>query len=439
MSQPTPYTRQADFTDWSEEHPGEPHQGVSMDAEFNAVAVTLAGMLANLLLIQRDDGALRNGSVGLSTLSSGVLALINTQTGIVAGAWATAITYVAGQNWVSEGTGTYVCATSHTSGDFAADLAAGKWLLIYDTAGATPADGSVTTEKLADGAVTLAKLALTALDLSGTIRAAGGLSAGTAGIGEILAAKKATGDVLGKIERATRAQGQVGWRIGGGTGGVNWDVRQDTDSDTLELYDGTAVRVSFRSQQYDFGGYVRATGFAAPLSGSGIGLGWSAGEGYIDSFDHTAAQWRPANLRASVVRIYCGNVLVATGTSDGVNFPQEASVGSYAIGYRDTPQNAQNGAYTLALSDRGKHIYSKNVGAQAISVPANSSVALPIGATIPIVNRGSSPITVAPAGGVTLRLAGTTSDGDRTIAINGVGTLLKVETDLWFISGAGVS
>lgn len=441
MTQPIPYARQADFTDWSAEHPSTPHQGVSMDAEFNALVVTIAGVLTNLALIQRDDGALKNASVGIETMSAGVLALINAATGITAGAWVTTHAYVAGTNWVSHSTGTYICATSHTSGTFATDLAAGKWVLIYDSGGTTPADGSVTSAKMAAGAILAAAIGFTALDLAGTIRAGGGLAAGTASLGEILAAKKSTGAVLVKAQRATQDQGTVGYRVDGGSGGISWDLVQLADSDTLDLYDGTAVRVAWTGPLMDVAGRVRATGDATPTAGAGIGLRWLAGIGYLDSYDHDAGAWRPAYYRSSVHRVYCGGVLVVDGSSTDVNFPAGASLGAsaYAAGYLDVPQNVQSAAYVLVLADRGKMIYSENVAGQAVTIPPNSSVAFPVGAAVAIVNRGANPITVTQGAGVTLRWAGTSSTGNRALAVNGLGTLLKVGTDTWMLSGAGVS
>lgn len=441
MPQPPAYARQADFTDWSSEHPDTPQQGVSMDAEFNAIVVTLAAVLSNLALVQRDDGALRNASVGIETVSAGLLALINASTGMHASAWLTATTYTAGTSWVSHSTGTYICATSHTSGTFATDLAAGKWVLIFDSGGTTPADGSVTSSKVAAGAVLAAAIGFTALDLAGTIRAGGGLSAGTAALGELLAAKKAGGSVIGKVDRTTRAQGIVGWKIGGGAGGIDWYLRQAADDDALSLYDGTAVRVSWTGPLMDVVGQVRATGDATPAAGAGIGLRWVTAIGYVDAYDFDASAWRPAYYRSSIHRVYCGGVLIADGSSTGMNFPLGATLGgsANAVGYLGVPQNAQSAAYVLTLADRGKHIYSENVAGQTITIPPNSDVAFEIESIVVIVNRGTNPITVAQGAGVTLRWAGTASTGNRTLGVNGLASLLKIGTDVWMLSGAGVS
>jgi len=439
MSQPPPYVRQANFTDHSAADPSTPHPGTSLDAEFDALLATIAATLANLALIQRDDGRLRNGSVSLETLSASLLLLLGASSRWeLRGPWLTATSY-AQTDVVVNGTGTFTCATAHTSGTFATDLAAGKWTLIFDSAGSTPADGSVTTPKLADASVTIAKLAITLLDLTSYIRAQGGLSAGTAATGELLAGKKDSGEVLGKIERATKAQGNVGWQIKGGSGSVNWTLRMPAASDALEIYDGTAVRVTFTGPLVDVSGAVRATGDGTPAAGPGIALRLASSAGWLDCFDHTATAWLDGYLRSARWRMIASGISVLDAQSTGVNFPVNAQLAGLDIGFRDVPQNVQSAAYSLVLSDRGKHIYSENVAGQTLTIPANATVAFNVGAAVVIVNRGSNPISVTPAGGVTLRHAGTTSTGTRTLATNGMATLLKVGADLWFISGAGIS
>jgi hypothetical protein len=101
-------------------------------------------------------------------------------------------------------------------------------------------------------------------------------------------------------------------------------------------------------------------------------------------------------------------------------------------------QNAQSSNYTLALTDIGQHIYSTNAGAQTITIPTNASVAFPTGAAITLVNNGTTAITISTTG-ITLYQAGTANTGNRTLATKGVATILKVATDTWFISGAGIT
>ena len=106
-----------------------------------------------------------------------------------------------------------------------------------------------------------------------------------------------------------------------------------------------------------------------------------------------------------------------------------------AVGYKGVPQNSQTASYTLALSDMGKHI---SITTGGVVIPANGSVAFPIGSAVSIYNDSGSNQTISITTD-TLRLAGTASTGSRTLAQYGVATVLKVASTVWVISGAGVS
>lgn len=103
---------------------------------------------------------------------------------------------------------------------------------------------------------------------------------------------------------------------------------------------------------------------------------------------------------------------------------------------RDVASNPQSASYTLALTDRGKSIDTT----AGVTVPPNSAVAFPVGATITITNCSSSAaITITQGAGVALRQAGVGSSGNRTLAAYGVATLRKIATDIWIVAGAGLS
>jgi hypothetical protein len=110
-----------------------------------------------------------------------------------------------------------------------------------------------------------------------------------------------------------------------------------------------------------------------------------------------------------------------------------------SIGYLGIPQNLQNTSYTLSLSDQGKHIFSANTVLQSITIPTNANVAFPIGSAISIVLQGIGNIKVLNPG-VTLYLAGTAGTrANANISSWGFASLLKTDTNAWWISGAGVS
>lgn len=114
--------------------------------------------------------------------------------------------------------------------------------------------------------------------------------------------------------------------------------------------------------------------------------------------------------------------------------------GNFSIGYRDIPQVVASANVTLALTDAGKHFYANGAAAFNITIPANNTVALPIGTAITIAQAGANSVTIVPASGVTLRLAGSpASSGNRTLSSSGLAALLKVEANIWYISGSGVA
>ena len=110
----------------------------------------------------------------------------------------------------------------------------------------------------------------------------------------------------------------------------------------------------------------------------------------------------------------------------------------FTLGYLEMPQVA-SGNVTLALSDSGKHFYNTTASPQTITVPTFANVAFGNGTVISIANQSTSSISVALQSGVILYLAGNATSAARTITSYGVATLLKVNTNTWFINGSGVA
>ena len=106
---------------------------------------------------------------------------------------------------------------------------------------------------------------------------------------------------------------------------------------------------------------------------------------------------------------------------------------------RGVPQTAIAGNFTLALTQLGYKIKLTNAGAQTVTIPTNAAVAFGTDAIITLVNRGTTAASIALSGGVTLIQAGTGATGARTLAVNGMCSLIKNDTDEWMISGSGVS
>lgn len=152
MAQPTAYVPSFDFSDFSTLNPDTPQPGVSLDAQFNAIALTTDQIRANLALIQRDDGLLANGIVTADSLSDELYAGISR-----AIPWATATDYEAGDLvWYSSKL--YAADADHTS-TTNPTIDTGNWTEILDMTATVP---DVITQEAQDAADAAAASALAA-------------------------------------------------------------------------------------------------------------------------------------------------------------------------------------------------------------------------------------------------------------------------------------
>jgi hypothetical protein len=126
-----------------------------------------------------------------------------------------------------------------------------------------------------------------------------------------------------------------------------------------------------------------------------------------------------------------------TALEQDVAITENGTIAANSIGFRGLPTTAQSqgSGITLALADAGKAVPNTTGG---WTIPANASIAFPVGTTIVLVNNSGSSQNVAITSD-TLRLAGTATTGTRAIGQYGIATLYKVASTTWIISGAGVS
>lgn len=129
---------------------------------------------------------------------------------------------------------------------------------------------------------------------------------------------------------------------------------------------------------------------------------------------------------AGTIDVKTAGITRITVTAAGV-----ASYGSYEIGYRSVPFVASAGE-TAAITIRGS-AYATTGG---ITIPANIFAA---GDAFSIYNDSASAVTITQGGSLTLRQAGTTNTGNRTLAARGLCTIWFVSTTEAVLSGAGVT
>lgn len=133
-------------------------------------------------------------------------------------------------------------------------------------------------------------------------------------------------------------------------------------------------------------------------------------------------------------------VTPALGTPSSGTLSSCTVDGTNEVGFKNIPQNSQSAAYTLVLADAGKHIFhpSSDANARTYTIPANSSVAYPIGTAITFINMTSQVVTIAiTSDTMYLSSAGTT--GSRSLAQYGSATAIKMTSTTWLISGSGLT
>lgn len=182
--------------------------------------------------------------------------------------------------------------------------------------------------------------------------------------------------------------------------GVEGEITVDTTIDTLRVHDGSTVggRQMLRADLNNISGTV-------PITNGGTG------------------QTSAANARTALGAAASGANTDITALDQDVTITATGTISASTIGYRGLPQSTNT---TLALSDAGKHIYTSS----NISIPAN----FPVGTAIVVANSGGSTLTISTTTD-TLRQAGTTNTGTRTLAAYGMATLVKVASTTWMISG----
>lgn len=134
-------------------------------------------------------------------------------------------------------------------------------------------------------------------------------------------------------------------------------------------------------------------------------------------------------------------VTSALGTPTSGNLSSCTADGTNAVGPISIPQNSRSAAYTLVITDAGKHIFhpSADTTARTWTIPANASVAFAIGTAVTFINQNGAGVISIAITSDTMRLAGTGVTGTRSLAANGVATAVKVTATEWIISGTGLT
>jgi hypothetical protein len=114
--------------------------------------------------------------------------------------------------------------------------------------------------------------------------------------------------------------------------------------------------------------------------------------------------------------------------------------GTDAVGFRNLPVSSQSADYTAVLTDSGKLVFhpAADANARTFTIPANASVAYPVGTVIAFSNMTSQVVTIAITSD-TMYLGGLGTTGSRSLAQYGIANAIKITSTSWIITGTGLT
>jgi len=213
------------------------------------------------------------------------------------------------------------------------------------------------------------------------------------------------------------------YTIPSGVGGV-WIVRNTTTdafggpwSVTIASGGGGFSATITRDQNvviFSDGTNIRAT---TTVAGSNTQVIFNSGNALTGSADLT----------------WDGSILDVTGAVTASGDLTGAVINDALGDVRDIPANAQSGSYSLVAADAGKYI---SITTGGVTVPTG---VFSVGQVVGIYNNSGSSQTITQGTSVTLRWAGTTSTGNRTLPSYGLCSVLCVGTNIFVVMGTGLT
>ena len=202
------------------------------------------------------------------------------------------------------------------------------------------------------------------------------------------------------------------------------------------------------------------------LNGYNVGAATATEVGYLSGVTSAIQTQLDAKAASATLTSHTGNTSnphsvtaaqLSLGTSDSPQFTAvnighatDTTISRSAAGiiavegvalYSKMQIQSKSAAYTLVLTDAQTTILhpSADTTARTFTIPANASVAFPVGTFVTFVNQDSAGVVTISITTDTMRLAGAGTTGSRTLAANGVATAVKVTTTEWLISGTGLT
>ena len=238
----------------------------------------------------------------------------------------------------------------------------------------------------------------------------------------------------------------------GNTTGVSVNTGGSTTNTNITAPSATAAGSTSQAMRFNLTGALAAN--QNVLLPQGVAGMWVVSNNTTGTFTVTMGSNNGSNVAAGTTVsvpqgystiIFCDGTNVKLsddGILQGGNIAGNLTVGgsitagttvSDSIGnLRNIPQNAQSSSYVLVVTDNGKCI---SITTGGVTVPSGI---FSTGQNVAIYNNSSSNQTLTQGSSVTLRLAGTTNTGNRTLLPYSLSTVFCVASNTFVVAGSGV-
>ena len=205
------------------------------------------------------------------------------------------------------------------------------------------------------------------------------------------------------------------------------------------------------SRPEPLGGRIRSiSAGTTPTTGTGVELYFDTTDSYLVSIDRATTTFKRMRVYGSPVYLHHGVNVVAETSASGftvtglvsatTSITAGTSVSDAGGNVRRIPVTTQNSNYTFALSDLGKVVRKDGATAIAYTIDPEGTTAYGDGFIVTARNANAAGnITLTRGSGVTLRLAGSSTDQNVTIAPWGQATLIREASNVWVVTGTGLS